>query len=221
MKLFNDCPRCLGLQVVHLLANIVRGWIHPQREGKAVNLTFPPSRLNSIVSYPSFRKWYLNSPQSWFFTEIVCGDNTACCLAHGWEKKRNSASSCTSVLLAARSSAGIKAVPSEYSWDTHPKGLSCCRAMLPSMVLPHSCSAALWARLLEKIGYCFSPDVSSHPHQLSPRKDLSHLCFLCFVTNSILHLQRTALVRFASTTVLPYSIIMTASLNRCVMIQPC
>lgn len=165
MKLFNDCPRCSGLQVVHLLANIVRGWIHPQREGKAVNLTFPPSRLNSIVSYPFFRRWYLNSPQSWFFTEIVCGNNTACYLVHGWEKKRNSASSCTSVLLAARSSAGIKAVPSEYSWDTHPKGLSCCRAMFPSMVLPHSCSAALsqaaWENRLLLLTWCFqsSPPV--------------------------------------------------------------
>lgn len=133
MKLLMTVQDVWGLQVVHLLANIGRGWICPQREGKPVTIFFPPSRLNSLVSYCSFRKKYFNSPQSWFFSEIGCGGNTSCYLAHDWkvERKRDSASSRTSVLLAARSSAGIKPVPPQYSWDTHQKGLSCCRAMLP------------------------------------------------------------------------------------------
>lgn len=147
MKLLMTVQDVWGLQVVHLLANSVRGWIYPQREGKSATLSFPPSRLSSLVSYPSFRRQYLNPPQSWFFTEIGCGENISCCLAHGWNVELahgwNSASSCTSVLLAARSSFGIKAVPSQHSWDTLQKGLSSCRAMLPSLGFSHSCSAAL------------------------------------------------------------------------------
>lgn len=56
MKLIMTVQDVWGLQVVHLLANIVRGWICPQREGKPVTLFFPPSKLNSLISYPSFRK---------------------------------------------------------------------------------------------------------------------------------------------------------------------